>query len=186
MPTNKTEVASIAGGCFWCMEAIFLEIKGVQKVESGYSGGDVPNPTYEQVCTGKTGHAETVQITFDPKIISYKQILQIFFTMHDPTTPNRQGSDFGTQYRSVIFYKDKEQKEIAEEVKKEIEGEKVWDKPTVTEIVPLKTFYKAEEYHQNYFKNNPLQPYCMVVILPKVLKLRKKYYDMLKKNDSKK
>ncbi len=176
-----TEIATLGGGCFWCTEAVFDELKGVEHVESGYSGGTVPNPTYEQVCTGTTGHAEVVQITFDPKVISYKEILQIFFTVHDPTTLNRQGADVGTQYRSVIFYHDEEQKKVAEQVIKEIETAKIWDAPIVTELAPFEAFYMAEDYHQEYFKRNPYQGYCRVVIAPKVAKFREHYREQLKK-----
>lgn len=185
---NNGEVATLGGGCFWCIEAIFDDLKGVISVESGYSGGTAANPTYEQVCTGKTGHAEVVQVTFDPQIISYANILRTFFTIHDPTTLNRQGDDVGTQYRSVIFHHNEKQKRIAEEVIKEIEspewtpfGEKLWDDPIVTELSPFKAFYKAEGYHQEYLANNPNQPYCRIVIAPKVAKFRKMYHDRLKK-----
>lgn len=175
-----SQVATLGGGCFWCTEAVFDELKGVEHVESGYSGGTVANPTYEQVCTGTTGHAEVVQITFDPKGISFKEILQIFFTVHDPTTLNRQGADVGTQYRSVIFYHDEEQKTIAEQVIKEIQVEKIWDAPIVTELAPFEAFYIAEDYHQEYFKHNPYQGYCRVVIAPKVAKFREHYRERLK------
>ena len=181
MQHSTTQMATLGGGCFWCTEAVFTELKGVEKVESGYSGGTVPNPTYQQVCTGKTGHAETIQITFDPAVIFYKEILQIFFTVHDPTTLNRQGADAGTQYRSVIFYHNEEQKKIAEEVMREIEGAKIWDEPLVTQVVPFESFYKAEGYHQEYFKQNPNQPYCQVVVAPKVAKFRAHYRERLKK-----
>ncbi len=174
-------MATLAGGCFWCTEAIFTELKGVEKVESGYSGGTVANPSYELVCTGTTGHAETAQITFDPKVISYRDLLRIFFTVHDPTTLNRQGADVGTQYRSVIFYHDEEQKKVAEEVMKEVTAQKIWDAPLVTELVPAKPFYKAEDYHQEYFANNPNQGYCRVVIAPKVAKFREHYREKLKR-----
>lgn len=173
-----SEVATLGGGCFWCLEAVFSELKGVSKVESGYSGGKVPNPSYDDVCTDETGHAEVVQITFDSSIISYKEILQVFFSIHDPTTLNRQGADVGTQYRSVIFYNDKEQEKIAIEATREMG--KLWTRPIVTQIVPLEKFYKAEEYHQNYFKSNPGQGYCQIVIEPKVSKFRKQYFDRLK------
>jgi len=163
------------------MEAVFDELKGVEKVESGYSGGTLPDPTYEQVCTGTTGHAEVVQITFDPKVITFKEILQIFFTLHDPTTPNRQGADVGTQYRSVIFYRNDEQKAIAEQAIKEFNDTKVWGAPIVTQVMSLQAFYKAEDYHQRYFERNPNQPYCRVVIIPKVAKLRQHYREKLKK-----
>ncbi len=175
------QVATLGGGCFWCTEAVFDELKGVERVESGYAGGTVPNPTYRQVCTGTTGHAEVVQITFDPKVISFKQLLEVFFTVHDPTTLNRQGADVGTQYRSVIFYHDAEQKRIAEQVVREIEAAKIWDAPIVTEFAPAKEFYTAEDYHQEYFQTNPNQPYCRVVIAPKVAKFRAHYREQLKK-----
>ena len=175
------EIATLGGGCFWCTEAVFSDLKGVDAVESGYSGGTIANPTYEQVCTGKTEHAESVQITFDPQIISYRDILRIFFTVHNPTTLNRQGNDIGSQYRSVIFYHDANQKQTAEEVMKEIESEKIWDDPIVTELSPFTAFYKAEGYHQEYFANNSTQPYCQTVIAPKLAKFRKMYHDRLKK-----
>jgi peptide-methionine (S)-S-oxide reductase len=174
------ETATLGGGCFWCTEAVFLELKGVEKVESGYAGGTVPNPTYEQVCDGDTGHAEVIRVTFDPNVISYRQLLEIFFTIHDPTTLNRQGADVGDQYRSVVLYHDEKQKKIAEEVVQEIDASKIWDKPLVTQLVPLKEFYPAEEYHRQYFARNPRQGYCTIVIAPKVLKFRKKYASMLK------
>jgi peptide-methionine (S)-S-oxide reductase len=179
LQTGK-QIATLGGGCFWCAEAVFLELKGVEKVESGYSGGTVPNPTYEQVCTDKTGHAEVVQVTFDPGVVSYRQILQVFFTIHDPTTLNRQGNDVGTQYRSVILYHDEGQKKIAQEVIDEINKSRIWGRPIVTQLLPLKVFYKAEDYHQQYFENNPNQAYCQVVIAPKVSKFRKHYFEMLK------
>jgi len=175
------EVATLGGGCFWCTEAVFDDLKGIVEVESGYSGGTVVNPTYEQVCTGKTGHAEVVQVTFDPDVISYEDILRIFFTVHDPTTLNRQGNDVGTQYRSVIFYHGQEQKKAAEKIMKDISDRKIWDNPMVTELSPFVAFYKAEDYHQEYFANNPDQGYCRVVIAPKVAKFRKAYHDRLKK-----
>jgi peptide-methionine (S)-S-oxide reductase len=180
MQQATTQVATLGGGCFWCTEAVFSELKGVEKVESGYSGGTVPNPTYEQVCTGRTGHAEAIQITFNPGVISYKELLQIFFTVHDPTTLNRQGADVGTQYRSVIFYHDEEQRMVAEQVVKEIGGAKIWDAPIVTQIVPFEAFYEAEAYHQEYFKQNPRQSYCQVVVAPKVAKFRAHYREKLK------
>ncbi|WKZ19567.1 MAG: peptide-methionine (S)-S-oxide reductase MsrA [Candidatus Jettenia sp. CY-1] len=178
---NGKEIATLAGGCFWCLEALFLELRGVEKVESGYSGGNVPNPSYDQVCTGTTGHAEVVQITFDPTIISFRELLEVFFTIHDPTTLNRQGADVGTQYRSAIFYHTQEQREIAEHVMKEFREAKIWDAPIVTEMRAFTTFYRAEEYHQGYYKRNPEQPYCRIVIEPKVAKLRKQYRAKLKK-----
>ncbi|MBL8150167.1 MAG: peptide-methionine (S)-S-oxide reductase MsrA [Blastocatellia bacterium] len=179
VPQGK-EVATLGGGCFWCTEAVFDELKGVDSVESGYSGGSTPNPTYREVCTEDTGHAEVVQIIFDPKVVSFKEILQVFFTVHDPTTLNRQGADVGTQYRSVIFYHNDEQKKFASEVIKEITDAKIWDDPIVTEISPFKAFYKAEDYHQEYFKLNGEQPYCRAVIAPKVLKFRKLFKEKLK------
>ena len=175
-----TETATIAGGCFWCTEAVFSELNGVQKVQPGYSGGRVQNPTYEQVCSDATGHAEAIQVTFDPKIISYKDLLRIFFSVHDPTTLNRQGNDVGTQYRSAIFYHDQEQKETAEQVMKAVSDEKIWGGPLVTELVPFTAFYPAEAYHKDYFKRNPNQGYCQVIIAPKVSKFRKHYLNMLK------
>ncbi len=176
-----TAIATLAGGCFWCLEAIFGEIQGVQKVESGYSGGTVPNPTYDDVCSGETGHAETVRITFDPSVISYKDLLRIFFTIHDPTTLNLQGPDAGTQYRSAIFYQSPEQKADADSVIAEIKAAGIWDRPIVTEVVPFRAFYEAEDYHQRYYETNPEQPYCRVVIAPKVAKFRQHYMSLLKK-----
>ncbi len=178
---NNHKIATLGGGCFWCTEAVFDDLKGVISVESGYSGGSVPNPSYELVCTGTTGHAEVVQVTFDPEVISYEDILRIFFTVHDPTTLNRQGNDVGTQYRSVIFYHDENQRTAAEKIKAEVTAEKIWNDPLETEISPFKEFYKAEDYHQEYFANNPNQGYCRVVIEPKVAKFRKQYADRLKK-----
>lgn len=179
---NKSyEIATLGGGCFWCLEAIFNELRGVEKVVSGYSGGSMPNPTYREVCSGTTGHAEAVQITFDPQIISLRELLQVFFTIHDPTTLNRQGADVGTQYRSVIFYHTPEQEKIAKEVIAELEKAKVWDAPIVTALTQFKAFYPAEEYHQEYFERNPEQPYCRVVIEPKVVKFRKQFLAKLKK-----
>ena len=180
--TDKSRfwIAILGGGCFWCTKAVFDDLKGVISVESGYSGGTVANPSYEQVCTGRTGHAEVVQVTFDSKVISYEDILRIFFTVHDPTTLNRQGNDVGTQYRSVIFYHNEDQKNSAEKILKEITAENLFDDPLVTEISPFKEFYKAEEYHQEYFLNNPNQGYCRVIIAPKVAKFRSHYKDKLK------
>lgn len=175
------EIATLGGGCFWCLEAIFNELRGVEKVVSGYSGGNVPNPTYREVCSGTTDHAETVQITFDPQLISFRELLQVFFTIHDPTTLNRQGADVGTQYRSVIFYHTPEQKAIAQEVIAEFEKAKVWDAPIVTALTPFEAFYPAEEYHQEYFEHNPDEPYCRIVIEPKVAKFRKQFLANLKK-----
>jgi peptide-methionine (S)-S-oxide reductase len=176
--SGRTELATLGGGCFWCVEAIFQDLKGVSKVESGYSGGNVSHPTYREVCSGLTGHAEVIQVTFDPAVISFKEILEIFFTVHDPTTLNRQGADTGTQYRSVIFYHSPEQKAVAEEVKTSMQA--IWDDPIVTEIAAFSKFYKAEDYHQNYYKDNPNQPYCSIVIAPKVKKFREKYQEKLK------
>lgn len=177
---NGKEVATLAGGCFWCLDAIFIELRGVEKVASGYTGGHVPYPSYQQVCGGTTGHAEAVQITFDPGVISFRDILEIFFTTHNPTTLNRQGADVGAQYRSAIFYHTQEQKEIAKRVMKEFNEAKIWDAPIVTEIKPFRVFYRAEEHHQEYYARNPEQPYCRIVIAPKVNKLRKQYRDKLK------
>ena len=176
----KTEVATLAGGCFWCLEAAFQDLKGVEKVQSGYSGGRVANPSYEDVCTGTTGHAEVVQITFDPTVVSFDDLLHIFFTIHDPTTLNRQGGDVGTQYRSAVFYHTPEQQAVTEKVIRELEAEHVWDDPIVTEVKPLEAFYPAEEYHRDYYRRNPSQGYCNAVIAPKVAKVRKLYFDKLK------
>jgi peptide-methionine (S)-S-oxide reductase len=187
-PTQKAndgkEIATIAGGCFWCTEAVFKELRGVEKVESGYSGGTLANPTYEQVSSGTTGHAETIQITYDPKVISFKELLEVFFVIHDPTTLNRQGADMGTQYRSAIFYNSPAQKKIAEEVIKEITAQKIWKDPIVTKLEPYKAFYSAEEYHQDYFARNPDKAYCRIVIEPKVLKFRKQFVSKLKKQEA--
>lgn len=178
---NK-EVATLGGGCFWCLEAVFEQLRGVVKVESGYAGGAVVDPSYQQVCTGTTGHAEVVQLTFDPQVIAFKEILEIFFTIHDPTTLNRQGADVGTQYRSAIFYHDKEQRAVAEEVIGEINAAKIWPDPIVTEVAPFSVLYRAEDYHQEYFRRNPGQGYCRVVIAPKVAKFRTQYFERLKKD----
>lgn len=175
------EIATLAGGCFWCLEAVFDELRGVEKVESGYAGGHTINPSYREVCGGATGHAEVTQITFDPQVISFKELLQVFFTIHDPTTLNRQGADVGTQYRSAIFYHSPEQRKIAEQVIAELSAAKVWEDPIVTEVTPLTEFYPAEEYHRDYFQRNPAQPYCQVVIAPKVAKARKHFLDKLKR-----
>lgn len=174
------EVATFAGGCFWCTEAMFDQLKGVVHVESGYSGGSVPNPSYEDVCGGDTGHAESIQVTFDPSVISYADLLRIFLTTHDPTTLNRQGADVGTQYRSAVFYHNAEQERTARQVIQEFESSKVWKKPIVTEVSPFKEFYKAEEYHQEYYARNSRQPYCRVIIEPKIAKLREHYRERLK------
>ncbi len=175
------EQATLAGGCFWCLEAVFLELRGIERVESGYAGGTVPHPSYEQVCTGRTGHAEVVLVTFDPSVIGYRELLEIFFTIHDPTTLNRQGADAGTQYRSAVFFHSSEQEATARDVIATLETEKVWDTPIVTEVVPFGEFYPAEEYHRDYYRRNPGQGYCRAVIAPKVAKLRKLYFEKLKK-----
>lgn len=177
---ERYQVATLGGGCFWCIEAIYLEMKGVISATSGYCGGKIKNPTYREVTTGMTGHAEVVQIVFDPDVISYRDILTIFFHVHDPTTLNRQGADVGTQYRSVIFYHDEEQKTIAEDVMQEVAKSKLWRDPLVTELFPLTAFYVAEDYHQNYFENNPNAPYCSFVISPKLDKFRKNFQEFLK------
>jgi peptide-methionine (S)-S-oxide reductase len=175
-------IAVFGGGCFWCTEALFSQLKGVIKVVSGFSGGTVPNPSYKEVCTGLTGHAECTQITYDPEIISYPELLEVFWTTHDPTTLNRQGADVGTQYRSVIFYTDEEQKKLATEYKERLEKEKIWSKPIVTEITKFDKFYSAEAYHQEYYENNPNAAYCKIVITPKIEKFRKVFADKLKTN----
>jgi peptide-methionine (S)-S-oxide reductase len=177
---TKTQTATLAGGCFWCLEAVFDNLIGVTDVVSGYAGGTTANPSYQQVCTGSTNHAEVVQIQFDPAVISFKELLEVFFSIHDPTTLNRQGADVGTQYRSVVFYHSPEQKEIALQTIRELTGEKLWDSPVVTEIAPLDVFYPAEEYHQEYFARNPGQGYCQMVVAPKVAKFRKKFSNRLK------
>ena len=177
---NKLETATLGGGCFWCVEAIYQTVKGVEKVVSGYAGGSVENPTYHQVCTGNTGHAEVAQITFNPEVISFEDILYIFWRTHDPTTLNRQGADTGTQYRSIILYHNEEQKAIAEKSLQETDASNLWRNPIVTEIAPLTKFYQAESYHQNYYRTNPNQPYCQVVIDPKINKFRKEFKDKLK------
>ena len=175
--TQNTEIATLGGGCFWCVEAVYQDLNGVLKVESGYSGGRGANPTYKEVCSGMSGHAEVIQVTFDPKIVSFEDILRIFFTVHDPTTLNRQGNDAGTQYRSVIYYDSPAQKAAAEAIIKE--AQEAWDNPIVTEVSPLGAFYKAEEYHQNYYRNNPNQGYCSFIIAPKVRKFREKFKALL-------
>ncbi|HMQ54417.1 MAG TPA: peptide-methionine (S)-S-oxide reductase MsrA [Anaerolineae bacterium] len=178
--TKQLETATLGGGCFWCLEAVYQDLVGVEKVVSGYAGGRVPNPTYREVCSGLTGHAEVTQITYDPAVISYDDLLTVFWRIHDPTTLNRQGADVGTQYRSTIMVHNEEQKAIAERSKAEAEAAKLWSDPIVTEIVPLAKFYPAEDYHQNYFNDNPYQPYCQMVIDPKVRKFRKEFQDRLK------
>lgn len=180
MNTNL-QTATLAGGCFWCLEAVFDEMKGVVSVESGYSNGHISNPTYREVCGGDTGHAEVVRITYDPSVISYHDLLNVFFAIHDPTSLNRQGADAGTQYRSAIFYHDDEQKKIAEELIKRLNAQKIWDRPIVTEVTKLDKFYMAEDYHQEYFARNTFQPYCQAVVAPKVSKFRKHFLELLKK-----
>ena len=177
--SDRTETATFGAGCFWCVEAVFKELKGVRSVVSGYTGGTTENPSYRQVCRGDTGHAEAVQITFDPEIISFEDLLQVFWHTHDPTTLNRQGADAGTQYRSAIFYHDQTQKEIAQRLKREVDQSRLWPDPIVTEIAPFTSFYKAEPYHQNYYDSNWDQPYCQVVIEPKLRKFRKEFQSKL-------
>ncbi len=177
---SGNDTATFGGGCYWCVEAVYQELEGVVSVTSGFSGGQRENPTYEQVCSGATGHAEVVQIVYDPSKISFDELLEVFWTVHDPTTLNRQGADVGTQYRSVIFYHNDEQKLLAEKYKKELGASGAWDRPIVTEISPATKFYSAEKYHQEYYKNNPNQPYCSFVIQPKVEKFRKVFKDKLK------
>jgi peptide-methionine (S)-S-oxide reductase len=171
----EREVATLGGGCFWCLDAVYRDVRGVERVVSGYAGGQVAHPTYEQVCSGRTGHAEVAQITFNPQVVSYRELLEVFFTIHDPTTPNRQGADVGTQYRSIVLYHSPEQQATAQAVIAELEAERVWDAPIVTQVEPLQAFYPAEDYHQDYFARNPNQPYCQIVIAPKVAKFRQKY-----------
>jgi len=180
LEAEKHEVAILAGGCFWCLEAVYDDVQGVLSVESGYSGGHAANPDYQQVCSGATGHAEVVRVTFDPAVISYQEILEIFFTIHNPTTLNRQGADVGTQYRSAIFYLDEQQKKTAQQVIAQIEAAGIWDAPIVTQLAPFEVFYITEDYHQEYFKNNPYQGYCQVVVAPKVAKFRQKFSGRLK------
>jgi peptide-methionine (S)-S-oxide reductase len=178
---QREELATLAGGCFWCLEAVFADLRGVSRVVSGYAGGEVPNPTYQAVCSGRTGHAEVVQLTYDPQVVSFAELLEVFFTIHDPTTLNRQGGDIGTQYRSAIFYHSPGQKEIAERLISEFDAQHIWDAPIVTEVSPLTVFYPAEDYHQEYYQNNQNQPYCRAVIAPKVSKFRQKYLEKLKR-----
>ena len=177
---NDREVATIGGGCFWCTEAVFQDLRGVESVKSGYSGGHVANPTYEEVCGKGTGHAEVIQVAFDPAAISFREILEVFFTVHDPTTPNRQGADVGPQYRSAIFYHSPQQKAVAEEVIRDVNERQIWPAPIVTEVAEFTEFYPAEAYHDNYFNRNPYQGYCQVVIAPKVAKFRKQYLEQLR------
>ena len=179
MSEHRQEVATLGGGCFWCLDAVFRELRGVERVQSGYAGGDYLNPTYRDVCSGLTGHAEVVQVTFDPAVISYRELLEVFFAVHDPTTPNRQGNDVGPQYRSIILYHSRQQKETAESVITELA--RLWPDPVVTQVVQASTFYPAEKYHQDYYANNANQPYCQIVIAPKVAKVRKAYLERLKK-----
>jgi len=181
MTSDRLQTATLAGGCFWCLEAAFDQLKGVERVQSGYAGGSVANPSYHQVCTGGTGHAEVVQVRFDPGVIAYRDLLEVFFVIHDPTTLNRQGADVGTQYRSAIFYHTPEQEAEAERAIADLTARNVWDDPIVTEVVPLETFYPAEEYHRDYYRRNPNQGYCQIVIAPKVAKVRKQYFERLKK-----
>ena len=173
--SNNLQIATLGGGCFWCLEAVFQEVEGVRQVVSGYAGGHVDNPTYQQVCLELTGHAEVVQITFDPEIVSFGQLLEIFFTIHDPTTLNRQGADQGSQYRSAIYYHSEEQRDVANATIERLTRDGVWAQPIVTEVAPLAKFYPAEGYHQNYYRNNPVQPYCLMVVRPKVAKYREKF-----------
>jgi peptide-methionine (S)-S-oxide reductase len=179
--TDQRETATLAGGCFWCLEAVYLELKGVERVVSGYAGGRVPNPSYELVCTGTSGHAEVVQVTYDPGVITYDDLLDVFFAIHDPTTLNSQGPDHGTQYRSAVFYHTPEQKAAAERKIAALSAARLWDDPIVTEVVPLDAFYPAEGYHQDYFRRNPGQGYCRVIVAPKVAKARKQFLDKLKR-----
>jgi peptide-methionine (S)-S-oxide reductase len=180
MHEQQTELATLGGGCFWCLEAVFRELKGVHRIVSGYAGGHVPNPAYEAVCSGQTGHAEVVQVSFDPGVVSYRDLLDVFFSIHDPTTLDRQGADVGSQYRSVVFFHGPEQERIARACIAEIERQGVWDAPLVTEVVPFTTFYPAEAYHQEYFARNPGQGYCRVVIAPKVAKFRQQHLARLR------
>ncbi len=182
MSSTQHELATLGGGCFWCLEAAFVQVAGIEKVVSGYAGGHAPHPTYEQVCTGRTGHAEVVQITFDREAISFRDILDIFFALHDPTTLNRQGADVGEQYRSIILYHSDEQRRVAEEIIRELHAAGIWPDPIVTEIAPLIDFFPAEEYHQHYFQRNPHQPYCQLVVAPKVKKIRQRFSYRLKQS----
>lgn len=179
MNMNTKESATLGGGCFWCLDAVYRQIEGVSQVLSGYAGGDTENPTYREVCSEQTGHAEVVQVEFDPQIVTFRQLLEVFFTIHDPTTLNRQGNDSGTQYRSIILYHNADQKRIAEETISEFEGKKIWRNQIVTELAPLEEFYVAEDYHQDYYANNPGQGYCRVVVAPKVAKAREKFLGSL-------
>lgn len=178
---DRTETATLAGGCFWCLEAVYVDVHGVERVESGYMGGTVANPTYRQVCSGETGHAEVTRITFRPDEVSYRDLLEVFFTIHDPTTLNRQGGDVGTQYRSAIFYHSPEQRETAERVIDEMSSAGVWNDPIVTQVTPVEEFYEAEDHHHDYFARNPTQPYCQVVIAPKVAEFRRRHFARLRR-----
>lgn len=178
------EIATLGGGCFWCLEAVYQQMEGVESIVSGYMGGQVENPTYEQVCTGKTGHVEVVQLTFDPSIARYREILEVFFAMHDPTSWDRQGNDSGPQYRSVVFYHSDEQRAVAEETIRDLNEQGIWDAPIVTEVRPAGHFYPAENYHQDYFRNHPTQPYCAFVVAPKVRKFREKFTAKLRRSTS--
>ena len=176
----RSETATLAGGCFWCLEAVYQEMEGVLQVESGYTGGHTADPTYEEVCSGSTGHAEALQVRFDPDVTSYREILEVFFAIHDPTTLNRQGNDVGTQYRSAIFWHDERQRAIAEELIRELEREKIWPPPIITELLPAGEFYRAEQYHQNYFRDHPSQPYCVFSVAPKIHKFRQKFREKVR------
>lgn len=178
--SQDRETATLAGGCFWCLEAVFELLEGVEKVESGYTGGNTPSPSYEQICSGTTGHAEAVRVTFDPAVVSFRELLEVFFTIHDPTTLNRQGNDIGSQYRSVIFTHNDGQKKIAEALIADLTAQRIWPAPIVTAVSPAPTFWRAEDYHQNYYANNPLQGYCQAVVAPKAAKLRKVFAGRLK------
>lgn len=178
--TDSQETATLAGGCFWCLEAVFKDLRGVERVVSGYTGGESSEPSYQEVCSGTSGHAEVVQMTFDPTVVSFRELLEVFFTIHDPTTLNRQGADVGTQYRSAIFFISPEQKLTAEKLIAELNTAEMWSSPIVTKVEPLEAFYQAEQYHQNYFDNNSTQPYCQMVVAPKVAKVRQKYFEKLK------
>ncbi|MBA3240421.1 MAG: peptide-methionine (S)-S-oxide reductase MsrA [Acidobacteria bacterium] len=178
---QNSDVATLGGGCFWCLEAVFDDLRGVESVESGYAGGHAADPSYEEVCAGTTGHAEVVRVTFDPRAVSFKEILEVFFTIHDPTTLNRQGADVGTQYRSAIFFHTPEQQEIVARTIAELDAAKIWDAPIITEVVPFERFYEAEDYHQDYYRQNPNQGYCRMIVAPKVAKFRQHFLEKLKK-----
>lgn len=180
MKTSSEETATLAGGCFWCLEAVFEQLEGVRRVVSGYSGGSAQAPSYEEVCSGETGHAEVVQVAFDPAMLPYRELLEVFFSIHDPTTPNRQGADVGTQYRSAIFAHSPKQEATARELIRALDGQGIWDSPVVTDVAPFQAFCPAEDYHQGYYRRNPNQPYCRTVVSPKVAKFRKKWASRLK------